>query len=428
MRVVICTIGSGGDVHPYIALGVELRRRGHEVVLLVNPHFHARARTAGLEVESLGTEEQYAAVIKSPDLIHPTRGPRFVLGTLVREPSREMFVTTRRLIRDHRADVVVRHLIAFGAGWAAQREGIPTACGVLAPLFWLSRIDPPAFKRSLFQNAPVWMRRLRMKIARTLAPYVLTPLVNAARADCDLPPVKNAFVREIRGGDINLGLWSPAYRAALADDPPHGRICGFCSFDGAEAMPEPLERFLDAGPPPIVFTLGTSVVHHAGEFYTMAADVARRLNRRAVLLAGEAADAITGLGPDVFAARYAPFDRLLARGCATVHHGGVGTTGSALRAGRPMVIVPHANDEFDNADRARRLGVSATVHTNKLSAARLESALCEVLNNPAAAARAESIARSMSGENGPAAAADALEQLAARRATSVRGAQSPQPA
>ena len=428
MRVVICTIGSGGDVHPYIALGVELRRRGHEVVLLVNPHFHTRAKAAGLDIEALGTDEQYAAVIKSPDLIHPTRGPRFVLRTLVREPSREMFVTTRRLIRERRADIVVRHLIAFGAGWAAEHEGVPTACGVLAPLFWLSNIDPPAFKRSFFQNAPVWMRRLRMTIARRLAPFVLTPIVNGARGDCGLPPVNDAFVREVRGGDINLGLWSPAYRGPLPDDPPHGYICGFCPFDGAEAMPAALEHFLDNGPPPIVFTLGTSVVHHAGEFYAMAASVARRLNRRAVLLAGEGAEAISGLEPENFVARYAPFDRLLARGCATVHHGGIGTTGSALRSGRPMVVVPHANDEFDNADRARRLGVSATVHTNKLNARRLEAALRQILDNPAVAARAESIARSMSGENGPATAAHALEQLVARSATQAPAASAAQPA
>lgn len=93
-----------------------------------------------------------------------------------------------------------------------------------------------------------------------------------------------------------------------------------------------------------------------------------------------------------------------------------------------MVVVPHANDEFDNADRARRLGVSATVHTNKLNARRLEAALRQILDNPAVAARAESIARSMSGENGPATAAHALEQLVARSATQAPAASAAQPA
>lgn len=415
MRVVIGTLGSGGDVHPYIALGVELQRRGHDVVLIVNPHFHARAQAAGLRCEPLGTEEQYHQIITSPELVNARTGPRFVLRALVREPTREMFIATRRLIREHHTDVVVRHLIAFGAGWAADHERVPVACGVLAPLFWLSRHDPPAFQRGVFQDAPMWLRRLRLRTGRLMGRFVLDPLVNQARRDCGLPPTRRAFLQEIHGGHINLGLWSPAYRPPMPDDPPHSRVCGFCPFDGDPALPPALGAFLDAGPPPIVFTLGTSVVHHAGDYYHLAADAAASLGCRAVLLAGQAAAGLAKLGPHVHAEPYAPFAPLLQRAAAVVHHGGIGTTGSALRAGRPQVIIPFANDEFDNADRARRLGVSLTLHTTRLNHHHLACTLRRVLEEPAFTERARTIAAGMAPDNGPAAAADAIEGLVAQR-------------
>ncbi len=415
MRILLVPIGSGGDVHPYIALALALKAQAHQPLLLLNPHFIPRAQAAGLDCLPLGTEEDYLRIVKSAELIHQTRGGGFVMRELVQLRSREMFTVCRRIIRQHKIDLVVRHLIAFAAGWAAERESVPTATGVLAPLFWLSRHEPLALaiNRFRFDQPPLWLSSLARAIGTLAFRFAFDGPLNRLRAEFKLPTIRNIFPHEIRGGDLNLGLWSPAFRPALPDDPPNARICGFTWFDrqNADAGLSPqLEQFVAQGEPPIVFTLGTSVVHHAGPFYALAADAARRLGRRAVLLTGTDLPPPAALPPGVQAFPYAPFSALLPRAAATVHHGGIGTTAQGLRSGRPTVIIPFANDEFDNAARAKRLGASATLHLSRLNARNLAAALEAVLENPATLNRAASLGQALQAENGAAEAARAITE------------------
>jgi UDP:flavonoid glycosyltransferase YjiC (YdhE family) len=68
------------------------------------------------------------------------------------------------------------------------------------------------------------------------------------------------------------------------------------------------------------------------------------------------------------------------------HHGGIGTTAEALRAGTPQLIVPLAHDQFDNAARVTALGAGASLPASRLDAGRLERALAQVLGLPRGAA------------------------------------------
>jgi UDP:flavonoid glycosyltransferase YjiC (YdhE family) len=198
----------------------------------------------------------------------------------------------------------------------------------------------------------------------------------------------------------------------MPDDPANARLTGFVWYDRhqeQEHAPEEVERFLSAGDPPIIFTLGSTAVHVAGPFYEAAAGACRKLGRRGLLLTGRPEYAPHELPPGVAAFTYAPYSAVLHRGCATVHHGGVGTTAQAMRAGRPTVIVPFAHDQFDNAARTRRLGVSATVARTKLSAATLAEALGGQLGDPTCASRAAELGRRVAAEHGAETAAEALE-------------------
>src|SRR5262249_14925638 len=145
---------------------------------------------------------------------------------------------------------------------------------------------------------------------------------------------------------------------------------GFPIHDRGEAgerMPLALEVFLRQGPAPIVFTLGSSAVYAAGDFYTQAAEAARSLGRRAGLPVGEdGLSPVAGVPPaahapagtPIVSLAYAPHSELLPRAAAVVHQGGVGTTAQAMRAGRPMLVVPFSHDQPDNAERLRRKGVA----------------------------------------------------------------------
>ncbi|MFZ4431372.1 MAG: glycosyltransferase, partial [Phycisphaerales bacterium] len=115
MRVLIVTVGSGGDVHPFLGIGRALQARGADVAIITNPHFAPTVAAAGIPLIPIGTDEEYLTAIRHPDLVHPIRGPMYVFNELVLTRSEEMYVLTRRTIREFKPDIVLRHHIAFGA-------------------------------------------------------------------------------------------------------------------------------------------------------------------------------------------------------------------------------------------------------------------------------------------------------------------------
>jgi UDP:flavonoid glycosyltransferase YjiC (YdhE family) len=243
---------------------------------------------------------------------------------------------------------------------------------------------------------------------------MMNPPFNRLRREHGLAPLKDCWREACRGGDVNLGLWSPAFRAPLDNDPPNSIICGFPIHDRhgeQEHASELVERFLAAGPEPVLFSLGTAAVHVARGFYQMAADACRLAGRRGMLLVGNSGVTVHNPPPGVGVFTYVPFSRVMPRVAASVHHGGIGTTAQGLRAGRPTVIVPHAHDQYDNAARAKRLGVSETVKRPGLTARKLADALVGVLDNPTAQANATVLAARLKTEDGASVAAEAVEKL-----------------
>jgi rhamnosyltransferase subunit B len=122
---------------------------------------------------------------------------------------------------------------------------------------------------------------------------------------------------------------------------------------------------------------------------------ARHLNRRAVFLIGrDTRNQLTSALPDtMISASYAPFSAIFPRAAAIVHQGGIGTTGQALRAGKPMLIMPHAFDQPDNADRIKRLGVGLTVPRAKYSTKTAVKTLHRLLNDPSFSEKAAQMGR-----------------------------------
>src|SRR5207244_12880236 len=110
---------------------------------------------------------------------------------------------------------------------------------------------------------------------------------------------------------------------------------------------------------------------------------------------------------------YAPFSELFPRTAAVVHSGGVGTTAQAMRAGRPMLVVPYAHDQPDNAARVTRLGVAGTLARHRYDPARAAAALRPLLDDPAYARRASEVGAAIRQEDGVSEACDALEGLLA---------------
>ena len=175
-------------------------------------------------------------------------------------------------------------------------------------------------------------------------------------------------------------------------------------------MSRELCDFLDSGPPPIVFTLGSSAVWVARDFFHESIEAAKQLGLRAVLLIGDDRNNPGELPNGMIAVNYAPYQSLLPRASAVVHHGGVGTTSQGLLAGVPTLIVPFAFDQSDNAEHARRLGTSRTLYRQKYQASKVATELNRLLTDKRYAQTARSVGAQLKSENGPATAADLIEQ------------------
>lgn len=416
MRIAIFTVGSHGDINPYLAVARELIRRGHSVGFYATAYFADDARESGVDFHPLNADLNVEDLMRDPDLMHRFKGgPR--VFELLYDGIPEMLASTRREISDHRPSAILAHQITFGARWAAQEASVPVAIGALSPMMWINPRDPVRF----FQTRPGALARAAAiaatPVMKVAASWLFFRRFNDIRRAHGFAPLDEPMAAEFSGGDINLGLWSPHLRPAYEGDPADSHVCGFTWHDRshAQTLDPALESFLLDGEPPIVFTLGTAAVHTAGDFYHLAIDAARRLNRRAVLLTGRAAYAPPpgDIPRGMITVPYAPYSLLLPRCAASIHHGGIGSTAQALRSGRPMVVVPHAHDQFNNAVRAHELGVASIVPRHRLNARRLADAIARITDRPEVDQNAAAIASRIAAEDGAKAAADHMERLAA---------------
>jgi rhamnosyltransferase subunit B len=417
LRVLITTQGSHGDINPYIALAAALKSRGHQPTLLINEYFHKQAMDEGIECVPLGERVDLKEILQTPGAMHPVRAPIVVMRGLVLPGVPTMVQRVREEVRRVKADVVLSHSICVGSSWACEMEGVPRVACNLSPMGWLNRKDKIVMSGLRSHEPSERAVRLDLWLASLMMRLVCDGPLNRIRRDLGLPRGKGWFEREFMQGALALGLWSPLLRPAIDGDPPGSVITGFPWHDRhREIMPEGdrLRRLLEEceheGELPILFSLGTAAVHTNWDFYKHAAEACRILKRRGVLLIGRAEYEPRNLPPGVEAFTYAPFSEVMPRCAASVHHGGIGSTGQGLRAGRPTVVVPLAHDQFDNAARLKRLGVSETLRESKVTPTTLAAALRTVLEDPSIGRRAAEFRGPLLAEDGAHAAVVELER------------------
>lgn len=413
-RIVLTTVGSFGDLHPKIALAIELRRRGHEVVFATHREYREKIEGLGFGFRRLRPD---ASALNDPRemarMMHPYRGQEYVIRRWLMPALSDTFEDLRQGAAG--ADLIISGEGVFAARLVAEKLGIPWVCTVLQPLAFLSRHDPfilpglplPAWLR----NSGTAIRSAQLALIRAATRAWAAP-VTALRKQLGLAPLSgNLFVDDKYSHGLVLALFSRVFAEPRADWPSGAIATGFPYYDGGDgawSAPSELQDFLNAGPAPVVFTLGSSAVMAPGRFFEESVLAARLAGHRAVLLVGKNRPP-KNLAPDCLALDYAPYSALFPHACAIVHQGGIGTTAQALRAGRPALIVPHSLDQPDNAARAERLGTSRTIARRRYQARHVAAALNALLSQAGHARRAEEVARSIGAENGVGRACDAIE-------------------
>jgi UDP:flavonoid glycosyltransferase YjiC (YdhE family) len=352
-------------------------------------------------------------------LLDAREGPRHLFTKVFASHTRETYEDTLAAVRAAGgADLLVTHQVPITGPVVAEVTGVQWASAMLLPMGFLSAYDPPTPPQ-----APVVQRiaalhpaiaRGTLALARGTMRAWVEPIYRL-RQELGLERGRHPLGEGQHSPALVLALFSKVLAKVQPDYPPNTRITGFPFYDEPDQRPPEREllRFLESGDPPIIFTLGSSAVWIAEDFYRVSGEAALRLHRRALLLAGEGSGITRGRLPDGVAAfEYAPHNLVMPRASTIVHQGGIGTTGQALRAGRPMLIVPFGQDQPDNARRCVDLGVARTITRSRY---RVESLVRELsaLSAPAYQERAAEVGRLVRAEQGASAACDALEGLLA---------------
>ncbi len=411
--IVIATIGSLGDLHPCLALAIELKRRGHRVTVASTPYYGSRVEALGINFHPIRPDWDPT----DPELIRQCervkKGPEVLYRKLLLPELRGTYEDLLSVARD--ADLMVAGELVYASPLVAEKLRLRWVSAILSPFSFFSSFDP-----SVMVNAPrlIHLRklgssayRMGLNIGRVATRHWSNPVRNLRRDEglrrkCD-PVFRDKF-----SPNLVLALFSPCLAEPQPDWPSQTVQPGFVYFDNQASktkLPPQLSSFLASGDAPVVFTQGSTAVHNPGDFYRVSVAAAKRLRRRAILIGTKTAPDVHSA--DVLAVPYAAYSQIFPYAAVNVHQGGSGTTGEALRSGRPMLVVPYGWDQPDNATRIQRLGVGLHVARDAYTVDTAGSALMALLQSAHFANRAAEVRTRLSAENGLATACTAIESI-----------------
>jgi vancomycin aglycone glucosyltransferase len=422
MKVLLSTIGSRGDVQPLVALALELRALGHEPSLCVPPNFKdwvesfdLRCIPIGPDVRRFTAPAASSGAAKAPAIrAGAVKLSRKQARALAASSVREQFRVLAEAARG--CDLLVgATALQIAARSIAEALEIPYVFVAYCPTVLPAPDHPPVPKRGFVypQWLPSIVNRVLWKMDDRSVDATFLATLNEERAKLGQAPV----------GSVQRHVFTDrpwlAADPALAPAPRRSRMrivqTGAWVLPDESPLPEPLERFLADGEPPVY--LGFGSMRAREQTGRLLVEAARAARVRAVLSQGWGDLGLVDAGVDVVSVGDVNHEKLFSRVAAVVHHGGSGTTAAAARAAKPQVIVPHNYDQFYFAWRVRELGVGAScVRRDRLTVDGLASALRECLR-PQRSASAKSLASRMARDG----AKIAAERLTREFATTGAG-------
>ena len=414
-KIVLSTFGSLGDVHPKIALGLELRKRGHEVVFNVMEGFREKFASLGFEISPLRPNLNPENKELARKIMDTKNGSEFLFKEIFIPNLRPMYEDMMRAVEG--ADLIITGEIVLPIRSVVEKTGIKWASTSLAPISFLSTDDPSVYPNAIFLEnfrfMPKFFHELVLTGARKVFQNWFKPY-REFRRELGLSENHDPMFGDKYSRLLHLAMFSKVLGAPQPDWAKSTVQTGFCFYDGQQdlgAMPEDLQKFLDTGEPPIIFTLGSAAVMDARDFYEQSIAAAKILNRRAVMLYGIFNEPPNGLDAERVGFDYAPYGQLFPRAAAVVHQGGVGTTSQVLRAGVPMLVMPYSHDQPDNASRCRRLGVAEIISREDYQAENVVRKLEKLLSNSSYKNKAIEAKKIVDSEGGTVAACDEIEKV-----------------
>lgn len=411
-RILLQTLGTSGDFNPFIAIALELKKRGHQPRFVVQPAHVKSLEVLGLEAIAGGTDidpqsPQYRRLLQ-PSLTEP-------IDVLFREflipaikPVTEILSP---LVKE--SDLLLTHTMQLAAPAVAYRTGVPWISATPATNCYPSLKSPPP--TIPWQKPPALFNRVTWGIAGALF-GAIDEQANEEYRKLGVPPRRHIVVSGGYSRRLTIGLWSPAFFTRPPDWPSWLQVGGYARWDAP--LPD-LDWKPSIAPgseydPLVVFTLGSNVVNDPRGYYDIALEAIRQTRWRAVLLGASADFPVPAyLADRIVAMPYAPYHAIFPMASAIVHQGGIGTTQAACYYGVPSLVVPRGFDQFENAAHVRRNGLGLRLMPRNLTPARLRRRLKRLMGSDDIRYRVSALGLRMRAESGVERTVDLIEAVLA---------------
>lgn len=420
-RIGIQSWGSEGDLRPFVALAAGLRRVGHEVTLVVTDisdrdyekyedALDITVRTVATPVLSDADAERLGReLVQKPN---PFEQGKLINRAMFRPVVPQMFEAAKQLCAE--SDLVIGHFYLHPLDAAAELSDTPRLSVTLQADVLPSAAYAPTGVKTLggFWNRFWW------KFVEKLMANVLLPEANELRDAVGLP--KRKTMAEVWHSDLlDVVAVSPTLCPPRDDWHPRHKMSGFIQLEGgggAATVPDSVESFLNDGSPPVFMGFGSLTPRDTAgklEAKELLETAARRSGKRAIIQ-GLTDEEETALAGRILHVGRVPHDLVYPRCAAVVHHGGSGTTQTAMTAGVPSVIVPHVFDQFTWGNVVHALGAGTKpLPRKKLKPGPLAELVNEAANSKEMHERAAELGRALAEEDGQAEAVRFVDEAIA---------------
>lgn len=391
MKIFICALGSLGDLNPFLRVGGELQKRGHDVTIISSGGLQDHIKHTGLNFFSAFSKEQYTKWRTLPtDTAYGHEDVKSFLYLAL-----PAALNTGRFILDNYVPnetiVLGMRCQSIGVQLAANKINIKSIEVELAPR-----------KFDIDTNAKLGFNT---NFDKYLAVICKSFGVSGSKRDwydwCGIFDYRIAFYPD----------WF-ATADVLKDTAPVPMDFVFHPDDDEMPLPSILLEFIEAGEPPIGFTFGSYVSSRNDLFYSCA-QACEKIGKRAIFLTKYADQLPTPLPKNVLHIDYVSLKKLLPKLCLLVHHGGIGTIAQTFRAGIPQLVCPMAYDQFENAKRVTNLNVGLSIEMRDITTETLADKIMHILNKKNYQLVAQFIAKNFfSEEDGVAKICNEIERLA----------------
>jgi sterol 3beta-glucosyltransferase len=410
MKIGMQTWGSHGDIRPFLALAEGLQAAGNDVHLVItcvdSDVYAGMVSDNGVKITVVAspvlTPAQQEDIVRTTyDIRNPMRQMTTILRLSMAPVEDAMFEAARRLCAE--SDLLIGHYFIHTLQTAAEAAGRPYVSVLLSHVAIPSDFDHPL----TMPGAGKRVHRMLWWLTRTLLNRALKHYPDRLRGQLGLPPLRDVVTQVWLSRHLTLAAVSPAICRPWPDWPAAVHVCGFLDTPNLAVegeVPAGLARFLEAGDAPVYMTFGSWMPRGTvgqSAALRLLTEAARMAGCRAIIQSPAAEACGFASDDDILYVAAAPHQAIFPHCRAVVHHGGAGTTQSALLAGKPSVVIANIDEQEFWGRELRRLGVAGKpARRRSVTAGALAARIRTVLATPEMADRAREVAGAMATERG----------------------------